>query len=232
MSEQLESFGLGARDEELILDDSPALIDPIIIPGEKKMSLISHLEELRKSLIVAGTAVIASTLLCFVYNDVILRWLMKPVHGVSFIFTTPGEAFVASLRAAFLIGLFLAIPIINLACVVAVPFGAWAGWALPFGAAAIFAALVALRAARMTISRWPLRLADVAANISVAAGWTLAKFAPFLGDVPLICAREIPVVGALGMCIRVMVHCYAPPDREIRHIYLHAARQLRTDLPE
>jgi chorismate mutase len=53
-----------------------------------------------------------------------------------------------------------------------------------------------------------------------------------LGTVPLLCAREIPVVGALPMCVRVMVHCYAPPDRVIRHVYLHGARQLRMDLPE
>jgi chorismate mutase len=52
-----------------------------------------------------------------------------------------------------------------------------------------------------------------------------------LASVPLICAREIPVVGSLGMCIRVMVHCYAPPDRAIRHVYLHEARSLRPDLP-
>jgi chorismate mutase len=53
-----------------------------------------------------------------------------------------------------------------------------------------------------------------------------------LSLVPLLCTREIPVVGALGMCIRVMVHCYAPADRPMRHVYLHDARQLRTDLPE
>ena len=53
-----------------------------------------------------------------------------------------------------------------------------------------------------------------------------------LSEVPLLCTREIPVVGALGMCIRVMVHCYCPPDRTIRHVYLREARQLRTDLPE
>ena len=53
-----------------------------------------------------------------------------------------------------------------------------------------------------------------------------------LSAVPLLCTREIPVVGALGGCIRVMVHCYAPADRPICHVYLHDARQLRTDLPE
>jgi chorismate mutase len=53
-----------------------------------------------------------------------------------------------------------------------------------------------------------------------------------LSGVPLLCTREIPVVGALGRCIRVMVHCYAPEDRPIRHVYLHDARHLRMDLPE
>lgn len=53
-----------------------------------------------------------------------------------------------------------------------------------------------------------------------------------LSTVPLLCTREIPVPGALGMCVRVLVHCYAPVERIIRHVYLHGARQLRTDLPE
>ena len=53
-----------------------------------------------------------------------------------------------------------------------------------------------------------------------------------LAGVPLLCAQEIPVVGAIPRCIRVMAHCYAPRSRAIRHVYLHGARQLRTDLPE
>lgn len=53
-----------------------------------------------------------------------------------------------------------------------------------------------------------------------------------LGTVPLLCAREIPVDGSLPRCVRVLVHCYAPADRPVRHVYLGEARQLRTDLPE
>jgi chorismate mutase len=53
-----------------------------------------------------------------------------------------------------------------------------------------------------------------------------------LANVPLICAQEIPVVGAMPRCIRAMVHCYAPPGRLVRHVYLRDARQLRLDLPE
>ncbi len=53
-----------------------------------------------------------------------------------------------------------------------------------------------------------------------------------LGAVPLLCTREIPVVGALGMCVRVMIHCTVPHRADVRHVYLRDARQLRTDLPE
>ena len=53
-----------------------------------------------------------------------------------------------------------------------------------------------------------------------------------LAGVPLLCTQEIPVVGSMPKCVRVLVHCYAPADREIRHAYLREARQLRMDLPE
>ncbi|MBX5441004.1 MAG: chorismate mutase [Solirubrobacteraceae bacterium] len=48
--------------------------------------------------------------------------------------------------------------------------------------------------------------------------------------VPLLCAREIPVPGSLPRVIRVLLHFYAEPDHETRHVYLHEARVLRTDL--
>lgn len=53
-----------------------------------------------------------------------------------------------------------------------------------------------------------------------------------LANVPLLCCQEIPVSGSMPRCVRVMVHCYAPPERRIRHVYLREARQLRLDLPE
>jgi chorismate mutase len=53
-----------------------------------------------------------------------------------------------------------------------------------------------------------------------------------LSAVPLLCAQEIPVPGSLEKCIRVLVHCYAPAARVIRHVYLHEARRLRLDLIE
>jgi chorismate mutase len=54
-----------------------------------------------------------------------------------------------------------------------------------------------------------------------------------LGDVPLMCAREIPVPGSMPLCVRVMVHLESEKSRaELHHIYLEQARSLRDDLPE
>ena len=53
-----------------------------------------------------------------------------------------------------------------------------------------------------------------------------------LATTPLICCQEIGVDGAMARCVRVMMHCYADRDQAVRHVYLHDARQLRTDLPE
>ena len=49
-------------------------------------------------------------------------------------------------------------------------------------------------------------------------------------SVPLMCAREIPVPGALPRVIRVLVHFHADDAHETRHVYLRAARTLRGDL--
>ncbi|TKC19714.1 chorismate mutase [Robertmurraya kyonggiensis] len=53
-------------------------------------------------------------------------------------------------------------------------------------------------------------------------GWTY---------VPVMCMREIPVVGSLENCIRVMVHVNTDKNQEdIHHVYLEKAMVLRPDL--
>ena len=53
---------------------------------------------------------------------------------------------------------------------------------------------------------------------------------PGLSAVPLLCAREIDVPGALPRVIRLLLHCYADPETEPRHVYLREAESLRRDL--
>jgi chorismate mutase len=51
-----------------------------------------------------------------------------------------------------------------------------------------------------------------------------------LSAVPLLCAREIDVPGALPRVIRLLLHCYTDPETEPKHIYLREAESLRRDL--
>jgi chorismate mutase len=54
-----------------------------------------------------------------------------------------------------------------------------------------------------------------------------------LGDVPLLCARELDIVGATPLCMRVLMHLTTTRSRsELHHVYLEGARELRDDLPE
>ena len=51
-----------------------------------------------------------------------------------------------------------------------------------------------------------------------------------LESVPLICAREIDVPGAMPRVIRAMVHYYAPLGHIPAHTYLGDTQELRSDL--
>jgi chorismate mutase len=53
-----------------------------------------------------------------------------------------------------------------------------------------------------------------------------------LGDVPLICARELGIVGGTPRCLRIMMHLSTDRSRaELHHVYLEGAVNLRDDLP-
>jgi chorismate mutase len=53
-----------------------------------------------------------------------------------------------------------------------------------------------------------------------------------LGDVPLICARELGIENSKPQCIRVLMHLETDRARsELHHVYLEGATTLRDDLP-
>ena len=69
---------------------------------------------------------------------------------------------------------------------------------------------------------------DLVSEFPAAAARTIG-----ISEVPLLCAQEIPVPGAVPRCIRVLMHLYTERDyASLRHVYLRGARGLRTDLPE
>lgn len=53
-----------------------------------------------------------------------------------------------------------------------------------------------------------------------------------ISDIPLLCATELDIRGAVPRVIRILMHVYTTRSvTEIRHVYLRDAKPLRTDLP-
>jgi chorismate mutase len=51
------------------------------------------------------------------------------------------------------------------------------------------------------------------------------------GEVPLICARELEIGNSMPRVVRMMAHIETERERrEITHVYLHGAANLRRDL--
>lgn len=60
-----------------------------------------------------------------------------------------------------------------------------------------------------------------------AAGARAAGF----GDVPMLCAQELDIAGALPQVVRVMMHAELSVERSaVKHVYLRGAEVLRVDL--
>jgi chorismate mutase len=52
-----------------------------------------------------------------------------------------------------------------------------------------------------------------------------------LGRVPLLCAQEIPVPGAMPSVVRILVHFHSERSLdEVAHVYLDGAESLRDDV--
>lgn len=74
------------------------------------MTLIEHLEELRRRLLISVLAFAAATVVSFLFVERILAILIRPVGQV--IFTAPTEAFFIRVKVAALAGAFLSLPVI------------------------------------------------------------------------------------------------------------------------
>ena len=84
--------------------------------GGKYMTILEHLQELRRRLLVAGLAVVLSTGASFYFTKQILEFLKQPAEERSsdfiLIFTEPTEKLVAYFQVALLVGLAGAMPVI------------------------------------------------------------------------------------------------------------------------
>lgn len=77
---------------------------------DKSLTLVEHLSELRKRLIVCLITIFLCGIFCFFYTDKILSILSDPVGKL--VFLKPAEAFFAKIKLSFYGGIFIAMPVI------------------------------------------------------------------------------------------------------------------------
>ena len=89
---------------------------------DEKLPFTSHLEELRKRLIVSFIAIGVCFVICYFFSKTIFRLLMQPllvamprdadlIHS-GLVYTGPAEAFFTYLKVAFLAGILMAVPVL------------------------------------------------------------------------------------------------------------------------
>lgn len=86
---------------------------------EDKQGLLEHIADLRKAILISVAAVGIASLICFSYNEQLLRVVTLPLRSINqqLIVTGVTEAFFVKLQLSFLAGFIIAFPIV-----------AWAFW--------------------------------------------------------------------------------------------------------
>ena len=84
---------------------------------EERMPLTSHLEELRRKLMISGASWLVAFLACYAYSEPLFDLIADPVRqalpeGTSLVFITATEPFFTYLKIAALAGLLVSLPVI------------------------------------------------------------------------------------------------------------------------
>lgn len=85
--------------------------------SDDRMPLTSHLEELRRKLIIAGISWLVAFLACYAYAELLFNLIADPVRqalpeGTSLVFITATEPFFTYLKISALAGLLVSLPVI------------------------------------------------------------------------------------------------------------------------
>lgn len=81
---------------------------------EQKKTIIEHLEDLRKSIIISVVAIVIAAVFCFSYSEQILTLIVEPLTALNerLIVTGVTEAFFVKLQLSLLGGLVVAFPVV------------------------------------------------------------------------------------------------------------------------
>ncbi|MFC1548642.1 twin-arginine translocase subunit TatC [Candidatus Omnitrophota bacterium] len=179
-------------------------MSPIYPEEHKKLDVISHLEELRRRILICLMFLLAASVVAFWKGDSLMGLVGRPVAGLvdDLIFISPTEAFVAYIKVALLSGFIVCFPVIlyNLWAFIAPALKkdmrgrifVWLSFALVlFFAGVAFSYFLAIPAALKF-------LIGFSKGVAVAR-ITLGKYISFFGALMLIggITFEIPIIIAL-----------------------------------
>jgi len=78
----------------------------------ENMTVLEHIGELRNRIIVIVIAFIIAVVFSFTQADYIRHLIASPIEGFSLVYFSPPEAFMANLRIAVMVGIFLVLPVV------------------------------------------------------------------------------------------------------------------------
>ena len=80
--------------------------------AQRTMTLLEHLEELRRRLFACLLVVVAGGCVAYAGAGRVLAWLARPLHATRLVFLNPFEAFMTYINIAMIGGVVLALPVI------------------------------------------------------------------------------------------------------------------------
>jgi sec-independent protein translocase protein TatC len=181
---------------------------PDDFPAEVEMSLVDHLEELRRRILRSLLAVVLAAAGCLVFVKPLVRLLEMPADGIRFLQLAPGEFLFVSLKVAGYAGLCLALPWVLYEILAFVLPGLTRRERRLVGPAVAGSAV--LFAAGLTFAWWALVPAALRFLVSYGAdvvepSWSIERYLDFvlLLMVATALAFQLPVLqlilGALGL---------------------------------
>jgi sec-independent protein translocase protein TatC len=83
--------------------------------NEKNMSIVGHLEDLRRVLVISLVSIIIASLgIFFAFKDPLMNFLLAPMQrmDINIVILAPAEAFITHIKASFFAGILISLPII------------------------------------------------------------------------------------------------------------------------
>ena len=80
----------------------------------EKLTLIEHLAELRKRVILSALALFTATVICYLYVEPVVRDMLRVTEKYEFVYLSPSELFLSYIKLSFIAGAAIAAPIILL----------------------------------------------------------------------------------------------------------------------